>query len=325
MVEYVKLNDDNDDSQKDEKKSKSQDNKHNEEKNSSKISSIITVRRVIWTIIFFIAFTILVSSCTIAIAPKIGVVPISGEIKTSSSISLFSTGTSSRMIANQIYTLAGDNSVKGIILDINSPGGSPVASDEIAQAILYAKEQKPVYTVFSDVGASGAYWIGVSSDKIYSAPLSIVGSIGVTSATLTFEEFIREWNITYRQQTAGEFKDMGSPFREQSEQEKEMMQNLLDTVHLEFIEHIAKHRNLSIEYVTSLATGEIFLGRRAVELELIDEIGYLRDVIADMKNKVGNETIVMTYTPSRTSSIFSVNIPLGDFFSTNSKPIITLS
>ncbi|MCH8519174.1 MAG: signal peptide peptidase SppA [Nanoarchaeota archaeon] len=323
MVEYVKLNDDSDDSSKDKKRNNN--NFKNSRDDSSKISSIITVKRVVWSIIILIILSILISSCTIAIAPKIAVVPISGEITTSSSISLFSNTASSRMIANQIYTLADDNSIKAIILDINSPGGSPVASDEIAQAILYAKDKKPVYTVFSDLGASGAYWIAVSSDKIYSAPLSIVGSIGVTSATLSFEEFIQEWNITYRQQTAGEFKDIGSPFREQREDEKIMMQNLLDTVHLEFIEHIAQHRNLSVEYVTSLATGEIFLGRRALELELIDEIGYLRDVIADLREEVGNETLVMTYTPSRTSSIISVNIPLGDFFSTNSKPIITLS
>ena len=323
MVEYVKLDESSDDSSKDKKRSKNQSDENSNQ--SPKISSIITPKRIIWTIIFFILLSILVSSCTLAIAPKIAVVPISGEITTSSGISLFSSTVSSRMIANQIYTLADDNSVKGIILDINSPGGSPVASDEIAQAILYAKEKKPIYAVFSDLGASGAYWIAVSSDKIYSAPLSIVGSIGVTSATLSFEEFIREWNITYRQQTAGEFKDMGSPFREQTEQEKEMLQNLLDTVHLEFIEHIAKNRNLSVEYVTTLATGEIFLGRRAVELELIDEIGYLRDVIADMREEVGNETLVMTYIPSRTSSIISVNVPLGDLFSTNSKPLITLS
>lgn len=311
MVEFVKF----------------KEKKNDEDDNSSKSPKrkpIITFKRVIWITIGVILLSILISSCTVAVSPKIAIVPINGEITTAQSSSLFQVGSpSSRSVANQIYTLADDSTVKGIILDINSPGGSPVASDEISQAISYATSQKPVYSVFSDLGASGAYWIAVSSDKIYSAPLSIVGSIGVTSAMLSFEDFIEEWNITYRSQVAGEFKDMGSLFREPTDEEQKMIQELLDTVHQEFINHIAGSRNLSVEEVTQLATGEIFLGKDAIDLKLVDEIGYIRDVVDDMKNETGyNESLVMTYSPSiQRGGFFSINSPFDSFLPKNTAVI----
>lgn len=311
MVEYVKL--------KDEDSPKKKGPSSQEDK-----PPIITLRRVVWSIVIIILLSILISSCAVSIAPKIAVVPISGELTTSQSQSLFDARTSSRAIANQIYTLADDNSVRAIILDINSPGGSPVASDEIAQAVMYATELKPVHVVFSDLGASGAYWVAASATKIYSAPLSIVGSIGVTSATLSFENFIEEWNISYRAQVAGEFKDMGSPFREQREEEIIKMQELLDTVHVEFIEHIANSRNMSIEEVTQLATGEIFLGREAVELGLVDELGYIRDVIENLEEELGSGLLVMTFAPSRSTTLFSILNPLSDLHSLSNQPIINL-
>lgn len=275
---------------------------------------IFTFKRILLGIGGAILLSILISSCVVMISPKIAVVPIKGEITTNDVQTLFQSQISSRSIANQIYELADDTTVKAIILDINSPGGSPVASDEIARSVAYARDQKDIYSVISDTGASGAYWVAVSSTKIYSAPMSIIGSIGVTSAGLSFEDFIKEYNISYRRQVAGEFKDMGSPYREQTPEEVEKMQTLLDTIHEEFILHVAQNRNLTINETRELATGEIFLGKRAEELRLIDNIGYIRDVKQELKNKHGNETMVLEYSSFGQNNLFSITNPLAGFF-----------
>ena len=195
MVEYINYD-------------KEKNNSSSPDKKQEPKKPVFTLKRVIWGIVGVFILSILVSSCAVMISPKIAVVPIKGEITTNNVQTLFQSQISSRSIANQIYTLADDTTVKAIILDINSPGGSPVASDEISRAVAYARDQKDVYSVISDTGASGAYWVAVSSSEIYAAPLSIVGSIGVTSAGLSFEDFIEEYNISYRRQIAGEFKDI---------------------------------------------------------------------------------------------------------------------
>jgi protease-4 len=218
---------------------------------------------------------------------------------TSASTSIFSDSTlSSRDIANTLYTLKDDSSVKAVLLDINSPGGSPVGSEEISIAIEELKKEKPVYALINDLGASGAYWIAASTDKIYASKMSIVGSIGVTSATLGFEDFIKDFNITYRRQSAGEFKDMGTPYRKPTQKEEEILQNILDDLHSNFIQHVANSRNMTYQEASTYSTGEIFLGTKALEYNLIDEIGHYPNAIDELIN-ITNEpnTIVVNYGP----------------------------
>lgn len=288
--------------------------------------SLFSIRNIILGVVLVFLLSVLVSSCTVAVSPKIAIVPISGEISTQSSNSLFSLSASSRDIANQIYSLADDTTIKAIVLDINSPGGSPVASDEISQAIYYAKENKPVISVISDLGASGAYWVAASSDKIYSAPLSIVGSIGVTSAGLSFENVLQEYNITYRRQIAGEYKDMGTPYREQTEEEEaQKIQTLLDSVHEEFILHVSNNRNMSFEEAQKLATGEIFLGKDAIDLQLVDEIGYMQQVLDELLNEHGNSALIMQYDPMySTPTLLGIRNELGGLFETNTELPVSL-
>lgn len=306
MVEFVKF-----------KKKDPEENSIDTSQSKPEKKSFFTFRNIIVTIVLFILFSILISSCSVAISPKIAVVPITGEISTQSSNSLFSLSASSRDISTQIYSLADDTTIKAIVLDINSPGGSPVASDEISQAVEYAKERKPVISVISDLGASGAYWIAASSDEIYSAPLSLIGSIGVTSATLSFENVLEEYNVTYRRLVAGEYKDLGTPFKELEEEEEKILQSLLDSVYEEFVLHVAKNRNMSYEEAQKLATGEVFLGKDSVELGLVDEIGYMQDVLTLLLNEHGNSTLVMQYDPLYSSpSLLGIREELGGLLQT---------
>jgi protease-4 len=262
--------------------------------------SMFSFKRIaLWFLVFFIISSV-ISSISMSIAPKIAVVPITGAIMTSnggSSLLSFD-GTNSRDISEKLYDIAADSSIKGVILDINSPGGSPVAAEEISAAIEYVKAQGiPVYSTFSDLGASGAFWIAMSADKVYSSGMSTIGSIGVTSAGLGFERLIENYNISYRRQTSGEFKDMGSPYRAPTETENEKVQIILDEIHSAFINHIANARNLSYLYVLEDATGEIFLGNYAKERGYVDVIGNYKDALNDMKELVGESSLVMDYGP----------------------------
>lgn len=262
--------------------------KLDDEKPRRKIRRIrISFKAIFLTMLVLFLISSLIGSISYSISSKIAVIPINGPILTEKSTTLYGQSISSRDVATTIRAQADDNSVKAILIDINSPGGSPVASEEISKAIEYAKIQKPVYSLISDVGASGAFWIAVSTNKIYASSMSTVGSIGVTSAGLSFENFIVEHNITYRKQTAGEFKDMGSIFRKPSKIEQEKIQTILDDIHTTFINHVATSRNLTYKQVEKYATGEIFLGTKAKKIGFIDEIGYYPDVIAELKNVTG--------------------------------------
>ena len=284
MVDYVKI---------DEEEQKP--TPHKKKKSKFSFKKIL----LIFLVIFILSS--IISSVSYTLTPKIAVVPITGTLLTYSESGLFSSsGLTSRDIANRLYSLKDDNSVKAVILDINSPGGSAVASEEISKAIESLKEIKPVYALVNDIGASGAFWIAVESDKVYASSMSMLGSIGVTSAGLSFEHFIANYNITYRKQTAGEYKDMGSIFREPSKEEEEIFQELLDEIHLNFIEHIANKRNMTFEEVKYYATGEIFLGKKAKEIGFIDEIGYFPDVLSDLKEITGENVMLVEYKPDPT-------------------------
>ncbi|MBI2667207.1 signal peptide peptidase SppA [Candidatus Woesearchaeota archaeon] len=203
---------------------------------------------------------------------KIAVIPIKGII-TSDGFEEFLTtsGASSTKITQFIKQANQDSSVKGIILEINSPGGTVVASEEIANEVK--KSKKPVVSLIREVGASGAYWIASSSNKIVADPLSITGSIGVVSSYLEFSGLMEMYGVNYERLVAGEYKDAGSPFRELTKNERVLLQNKLDIIHEAFIEEVAKNRNLDKNNVKKIANGFFYLGKEAKELGLVDELG----------------------------------------------------
>lgn len=270
------------------------------EKGNEKPKSFFNWKSFFLIILLFFLISSVISSVSYTYTPKIAVVPITGVIMTEKDSSLFgSSSVSSRSIATTLLEIRDDDSVKAVLLDINSPGGSPVASEEISRAIEQVKLKKPVYALISDIGASGAFWVAVSANKTYASSMSEVGSIGVTSAGLGFEDFIKQYNITYRKQTAGTLKDMGTPFRAPTKEEEAKLQIILDDIHTKFINHIAKSRNMNESEVRKYATGELFLGDRAKQIGFIDEIGYYPDVISELKNITKSSTVI-NYGPEPT-------------------------
>ena len=257
-------------------------------------------RNVLLILLALFIVSSIISSISYSMASKVAIIPIKGTIMSESSYSiLYGESISSRDIASQIRTVANDPTYVGILLDINSGGGSAVATQEISSAIDYAKENGvKVYAVAGDVAASGAFWIGTSAERFYASQMSVMGSVGVTMAGLSFEEFIEEYNISYRRLTAGEYKDIGSSYRKMTVEEEVIIQDLLDETHGIFINHVAEARNLDIDLVKEWSQGQIFSGNKAKELGFIDEIGLYEDALNDLKGD--QEVLIIEYGQEQT-------------------------
>lgn len=168
-----------------------------------------------------------------------------------------------------------------VVLEISSPGGSPVQSSLIGARIRRLAEEKniPVIAFVEDVAASGGYWLAAAADEIYADPSSVLGSIGVISASFGADEFIQRHGVERRVYTAGQSKSMLDPFRPEKPEDVARLKQLLEDIHGNFIDHVTSRRGSKLSSETDLFTGEVWLAKRATELGLIDGIGHLRPMI----------------------------------------------
>ncbi len=175
-----------------------------------------------------------------------------------------------------------------IALSINSPGGSPVQSALIAARIRRLADEKGlrVYGFCEDVAASGGYWLATAADEIYVDPSSIVGSIGVISASFGLHEFIGRQGIERRVHTAGEDKSMLDPFRPERPEDVERLKNLQSVIHQNFITQVKSRRGAKLTR-EDIFTGEIWAGEAAIDIGLADGIGHL---VPKMKELFGEKT-----------------------------------
>lgn len=214
---------------------------------------------------------------------KIAVIKIQGEISPSPQM-LTETFAPDDAFA-LIKEAEEDPSVKAVIFEIESPGGSVVASREIAYAV--AGMDKPTLCWMGDVAASGAYWIASSCDYIMADPLTITGSVGVTASYLEFSKLFEKYGITYEQITSGTNKDIGSPFRNITGDERSKMEYIVNETFAYFISDVTNRRNLTQSQVERIRNGDIFLGKDAVALGLVDSTGTLSDAREKAKEMAG--------------------------------------
>jgi protease-4 len=267
--------------------------------------------RIIWGLLILF-FLFLISSCVAMIislgdldkdrtfeAGNVAVIPIKGVITTEQASSFFAEDiASSDDIVQQIEDVKANKKIKAIIFEINSPGGSPVASEEIGNAI---KElQMPTVAYIRETGASGAYWIATATDHIVAQRMSVTGSIGVYGSYLEFPGLLTRFNITYRRLVSGKYKDAGVPYRALEEDEEALIQGKLDIIHSYFIEEVANNRNLSINDTIELATGMFYLGSEAKDLGLIDEIGDKSTAVKYIEGRIGEKASLITYERGHT-------------------------
>ena len=230
-------------------------------------------------------------------------IPIEGIITSNGESYLGQSTISSATIVEFIHEAEENPIIEAIILEINSPGGTPVGSDEIASAVK--KAEKPVIAVIRETGASGAYWIASAADHIVANRMSITGSIGVVSSYLEFSGFMEKYGIGYERLVAGKYKDLGVPYKKLSTEEEQKMQMMLDKIHDFFIEEVSVNRKLEKSKVTKLATGEVFLGIEAVELGLVDQLGDLETAQEYLQDNY-NLTEIETITYAHEKGLFDV-------------------
>lgn len=182
-------------------------------------------------------------------------------------------------------------SVKAIVLRIDSPGGGVVPSQEIYDAVrrVRTKSNKAVIASMGSVAASGGYYIAAATDRIVANPGTLTGSIGVIMETANVEGLLQKIGVEGVVVKSGKYKDVGSPLRKMTDEERGLLQTVMDDVHKQFIEAVAEGRSLELADVQTLADGRIFTGRQAKDAKLVDELGNLDDAIQLAADVVGIE------------------------------------
>lgn len=231
---------------------------------------------------------------------KIKVVDVDGVI---------SSNDANDFVVEELKKAKEDPQIKGVILNVNSPGGSVYASERIANEIKALKEaEKPVYTVMREMAASGGYYISAPTDRIYASNETWTGSIGVIIQSYSLQGLFEKYGIKEQNITTGKMKDAGSQGRDMSKEEKEYFQGLVDSAFDRFVKIVSEGRGISEREVRKLADGRVYDGSQALSNGLVDKIGDLDSAIGDMASEnnledpmvIRNENIMGSF-----SSIFS--------------------
>lgn len=187
--------------------------------------------------------------------------------------------TDSEGMLHDIQLFLQEDTIKAVVIRIDSPGGAVGASQELFTEIKRLSREKPVVASLGSVAASGGFYAAIGADKIVASPGTLTGSMGVIMKFPNLEEIFKK--IGYRSETikSGKFKDIGAANRTITLEERALLQDVIDTVHQQFINDIAESRALTVAEVTKVADGRIFSGEQAKELGLIDELGNFNDAI----------------------------------------------
>jgi len=212
-----------------------------------------------------------------AFGDKIGVVDLEGVI------------VDPGVIVPQLKKFGDDDSIKAIIIKVNSPGGGVAASEEIYRAVKRVRDEKHkrIVASISTVGASGAYYVSSATNKIYADNGSIVGSIGVIMEWLNYGDLLRWAKLKQEILSVGEFKDTGDPTRELTPAERAYLQSLADNMYLQFVKAVAEGRGAKVEDIKAIANGKVWTGEEALSMHLIDQIGDFQAAVDDTAKAVG--------------------------------------
>jgi protease-4 len=172
-----------------------------------------------------------------------------------------------------------DKDVKALVLRIDSPGGTVVAAQEIYEEIQKLREKKVVLASMGNVAASGGYYVASATEEIVANPGTLTGSIGVISEYPNIEELMKKVGLRSEVMKSGRFKDLGNPTREMTEAERQILQDLIDNIHMQFIRDVALGRGRTVEEIEPLADGRVFTGEQAKENGLVDRLGNFQDAL----------------------------------------------
>jgi protease-4 len=235
-----------------------------------KIFLIITIIITVFVITFY-----LIGSFSPVGAGKIGVIEIEGAI------------TDMKEAMEDVVNFKEDDSIKGVILRINSPGGAVGPTQEIYSEIKKLKQSKKVYVSMGSVCASGGYYLAVTGEKVYASPSTITGSIGVIMQQTVVEDLMKKIGVEANAIKSGPLKDTGTPFRKMRDDERKYLQGVIDSIYEQFVNDVAEGRQMPVDRVKQLADGRIYTGLQAKQMGLIDDIGTFYDVVDEMQKVLG--------------------------------------
>jgi protease-4 len=242
---------------------------------------------------FFVLLVVIsrMDSFSLARGEKVAVIPVSGLISDSESV------------IDSLKRFGKDNSVKAVVLRINSPGGGVAPSQEIYEEVRKLNARKPVLTSMGALAASGGYYIAAATRKVYANPGTMTGSIGVIMPFMNVKDLVEKIGLKGMTVKSGQFKDIGSPLRDMTPQEQALLQGVVDNVHRQFVNAVAEGRGLPRDEVMKIADGRIFTGEQAKALGLVDALGNLEDAVADAARmgKISGEPKVVTPPKSKIS------------------------
>jgi protease IV len=249
---------------------------------------------------------------------KIAVLSINGVIQdTGDAESFFESPLyNHRAFMEQLDYVKENDDVKAIILQVNSPGGGVVESAQIHDKIkeIQKETKKPVYVSMGSMAASGGYYVSAPADKIFASPETLTGSLGVIMQGVNYAGLAEKYGVEFTTIKSGPYKDIMSPSRPMTEDERKILQSMIDNSYEGFVKVISEGRGMSVEQVKEIADGRIYDGRQAKQLKLIDGFGYLEDVIESVRKdeKLGDATVVK-YTES---------MGFGSFFSMSAQKVM---
>lgn len=242
---------------------------------------------------------------------RIAVLKVDGVIQDTGAASIFAgTEYNHRSFMAQLEEVRNDQSVKGIVLSVNSPGGGVLESADIYDALreLQTTREIPVYVAMGGMAASGGYYISAPAEKIFVHPETITGSIGVIMQSINYGKLAEKYGVEFPTIKSGPYKDIMSSTREMKPEERAMLQEMIDDSYDRFVEIIAEGRQMSEQNVRKVADGRIMNGRQAIEVGLADDFGKTGDVIEAMKAdyKLENATVFEFGPVDNFASLFAL-------------------
>ena len=222
---------------------------------------------------------------------RIGIVEVVGPI------------TDSKKVVSTLRKYANDDSIKGILVRIDSPGGAVAPSQEMFHAVAAAEAKKPLAVSMGSTAASGGYYTAIGSKMIFANPGSVTGSIGVITQLFNVSRIVDKIDVDIHTIKTGPYKDSGSPFREFDARDETYFNALINDIYSQFVEDVAKARGLEIEKVRELADGRVFTGRQAKEMKLVDELGTFEDAVAWVAKKADIEGEPVLVYPAKEGSV----------------------
>jgi protease-4 len=237
--------------------------------------------------IFFVFILVFISLLLKGRWGNIGLIEIKGPIY------------SSREYLSDIKFFEEADFVKGVLIRLETPGGSVGAVQEVYQEVLKLSKKKPVVASMGNISASGGYYIACAANKIFANPGTLTGSIGVIFEYMNLEGVLQAIKVKPVVFKSGKFKDAGSPFRKLSPEEEKYLQGLIDELYLQFRNVVKERRGLTEDVLNKVANGKVFTGESALKYGLIDAIGTTGDAIDELKKMTGIKKEKIVKPPKR--------------------------